>query len=304
MKKVITIVLSFFILVSLTGCGISQREEKNDDNTTSIGQQNNSSIIDLENIPEFSNSPYVEINHNTPFFSSEELTTEAFEKYTELDSLGRCGVAYANICIDIMPTEERESIGMIKPSGWHTVRYDDLVDGKYLYNRCHLIGFQLAGENANQQNLITGTRYLNTEGMLPYENEVADYVKKTNNHVLYRITPIFKDDELVARGVLMEAYSVEDSGEGIRFCVYCYNSQPGIVIDYLTGESKRDTSQKNTQDDSYEHTYVLNKNTMTIHVENCSSVSRMKDKYKKISHDKIDSLIDQGYKKCQNCNPD
>lgn len=190
----------------------------------------------LDEIPPYSGEAYIEINSNVPFFTSDEITTDVFETYSELDSLGRCGVAYANICAELMPTEPRGKIGSVRPSGWHTVRYDGLVEGNYLYNRCHLIGYQLAGENANPENLITGTRYLNTIGMLPYENSVNDYVDETDNHVLYRVTPIFDGDNLVASGVLMEAYSVEDSG-GLSFCIYCYNVQPGVTIDYATGES-------------------------------------------------------------------
>ena len=190
----------------------------------------------LDSIPDYSGSPYVAINDNQPYFSDSDLTTTSFESYSDLDSLGRCGVAYACVSTDTMPTEERGSIGQIKPTGWHTVKYD-CVDGKYLYNRCHLIGYQLTAENANEQNLITGTRYLNVDGMLPFENMVADYIKETDNHVLYRVTPIFDGDNLVASGVLMEAKSVEDKGEGICFCIFCYNVQPGLNIDYATGES-------------------------------------------------------------------
>lgn len=197
--------------------------------------------ISLSDIPAYSGDAYTTINDNVPFFDDDELTTDAFEDYSDLDSLGRCGVAYANVCADIMPTEERGEIGSVKPSGWHTVKYDN-VDGKYLYNRCHLIGYQLSGENANEKNLITGTRYLNIEGMLPFENMVADYVKETNNHVLYRVTPMFDGDNLVASGALMEAKSVEDNGDGILFNVYCYNVQPGISIDYATGNSSSDES--------------------------------------------------------------
>jgi len=196
-----------------------------------------SAPVSLSDVPAFSNSPYVVINDNNPFFTSEDMTTKAFETYSDLDGLGRCGVAYANICPELMPTEERGSIGQVKPSGWQLAKYD-FVDGKYLYNRCHLIGYQLSGENANKQNLITGTRYLNVEGMLPFENMVADYVKETGNHVLYRVTPLFHGSNLVAGGVLMEAKSVEDNGAGVTFCVYCYNNQPGVIIDYTTGESK------------------------------------------------------------------
>ena len=193
--------------------------------------------FDLTNIPDFSDTPYVEVNGNVPYFTQDDMTTDSYETYSPLDALGRCGVVMSCIGQDLMPTEERGSIGQVKPSGWQTVKYD-FVNGKYLYNRCHLIGFQLTGENANTCNLITGTRYMNVEGMLPFENMVADYIKETNNHVLYRVTPIFQDNELVARGVLIEAKSVEDDGDGILFCVYVYNNQPGVEIDYLTGLSK------------------------------------------------------------------
>ena len=193
--------------------------------------------VTLADIPEYSGEPYVVLNDNWPDFDVEDLTTEPFEYYSELDSLGRCGVAYANVCLEIMPTEERGSIGQVKPSGWQTVKYD-FVDGKYLYNRCHLIGYQLAGENANRQNLITGTRYMNVVGMLPFENMVDNYVEDTGNHVLYRVTPIFEGTNLVASGVRMEAFSVEDEGEGICFNVFVYNVQPGVIIDYATGESR------------------------------------------------------------------
>lgn len=193
--------------------------------------------ITLNNLPAYSGEAYVELNDNVPSFSKKDMTSKAFEKYSELDDLGRCGVAYANVCRETMPTEERGNIGMIKPSGWQTVKYDN-VDGKYLYNRCHLIGYQLTAENANEKNLITGTRYLNIEGMLPFENMVADYIDETENHVLYRVTPIFKDDNLLASGVQMEAYSVEDKGKGVSFNVYCYNVQPGIEINYSDGTSR------------------------------------------------------------------
>lgn len=197
--------------------------------------------VDLESIPEFNGDPFIIINENNPYFTEDELVTESYEEYAELDGLGRCGVTIACIGEDLMPTEERGSIGSVKPTGWQTVKYN-CVDGKYLYNRCHLIGFQLTGENANKRNLITGTRFMNVEGMLPFENMVADYIKETGNHVMYRVTPIFDGSNLVAGGVLMEAYSVEDDGDGIRFCVYVYNNQPGVRIDYRTGESELDDS--------------------------------------------------------------
>lgn len=194
--------------------------------------------FNLDDIPEFDGkTPYVIINNNEPNFPEEDFNSNSFEKYSELDSLGRCGVAYANVSKETMPTEARGEISKVKPTGWHTVKYD-CVEGKYLYNRCHLIGYQLTAENANKQNLITGTRYLNVDGMLPFENQVAEYVKQENGHVLYRVTPIFKENNLVANGVQMEAKSVEDKGEKVKFNVYAYNVQPNIKIDYLTGNSE------------------------------------------------------------------
>lgn len=203
-----------------------------------LPQETRSQITHVEegDIPAFSGEPYLVVHDNVPFFSKEDYTTVSFERYSELDVLGRCGEAYACVGRDLMPAEERGEIGQVRPSGWHTVKYDQ-VDGKYLYNRCHLIGYQLTGENANTRNLITGTRYLNVEGMLPFENAVAEYVRETGNHVLYRVTPIFENNNLLATGVLIEAYSVEDAGAGVMFCVFCYNAQPGIIIDYATGES-------------------------------------------------------------------
>ena len=218
--------------------GYAKPQEENTTNNNNIITVSSSleGTISLEEIPKYSGNAYVVINNNIPFFKEDDLTTESFENYSELDNLGRCGEATASVGKDLMPTEPRGEIGSVKPTGWQTAKYDN-VEGKYLYNRCHLIGFQLTGENANKKNLITGTRYLNVTGMLPFENMVADYVKETGNHVLYRVTPIFKDNNLVADGVLMEAKSVEDKGEGILFNVYCYNVQPGIVINYQNGES-------------------------------------------------------------------
>lgn len=210
---------------------------------------NNNSYVSLDAIPAYDGKAYVAVNNNEPFFTDSDMITTAFENYSDLDSLGRCGVAYANICKDIMPTEERGKIGMIKPSGWHTVKYDVIKD-RYLYNRCHLIGYQLAGENANPKNLITGTRYLNVEGMLPFENLVADYVNNTGNHVLYRVTPMFSGSNLVANGVLIEAKSVEDNGGGILFNVYCYNVQPGVGINYENGDSWLDGTTGSTSSGS------------------------------------------------------
>lgn len=204
--------------------------------TYSIINTSNESY-DIENLPEYDGNSYVIVNDNIPYFKEEEYTTNSFEKYSELDSLGRCGVASANISKDLMPTEKRGSIGSIKPSGWHTIKYDH-IDGKYLYNRCHLIGYQLTGENANEKNLITCTRSMNTKGMLQFENMVTKYIKDTGNHVLYRVTPVFEGNNLVATGVEMEAYSVEDNGKGIKFNVFVYNIEDGIIIDYKTGDSK------------------------------------------------------------------
>lgn len=275
-------------------------------------------VIDLSSIPAYSGNPYVEINGNVPEFADDELITTSFETYSPLDSLGRCGVAYANIGTDLMPTEERGSIGQVKPSGWHTVKYD-CVDGKYLYNRCHLIGYQLTAENANTQNLITGTRYLNVEGMLPFENMVADYIKETGNHVLYRVTPVFDGDNLVSSGVLMEAKSVEDDGDGILFNVYCYNVQPGVSINYLTGDSELDeTAATHTPTEEPEATskpedttapvsggttYILNTNTYKFHYPSCSSVGQMNESNKKEYTGSRDDLIAMGYDPCGRCKP-
>ena len=224
--------------------------------------------IILDNLPAYSTSPYVELNNNKPFFKASEKTNKkAFEKYSELDELGRCGVAYANICKELMPTGEREAIGSVKPSGWSTIKYMGLVDGNYLYNRCHLIGYQLAGENANEKNLITGTRYLNVEGMLPFENEVADYINThKGNHVLYRVTPFFEGDNLVASGVQMEAYSVEDKGKGVCFNVYCYNVQPGVIIDYFNGMNKLANGQTTYISISYEKYTLIEGTTLKLKV--------------------------------------
>lgn len=211
-------------------------ENSNDTNSSTQNTTADSSNITIDNIPAYSGDDYIILNNNIPNFSESDLTTTSFEEYAPVDDLGRCGVAYSNIGTDIMPTEKRESISSVKPSGWHSVKYD-IVEGKYLYNRSHLIGYQLTAENANDRNLITGTRYFNATLMLPYENMVADYIKETNNHVLYRVTPVFEGNNLVATGVQMEAKSVEDNGEGIEFNVFVYNVQPGITIDYATGDS-------------------------------------------------------------------
>lgn len=237
-KKLMKLFVTLLVMIVATVVGYLNSNEENI-NCEVLGKPQPQQVsFDIEQVPEFDGeNPYIILNNNVPEFYEEDLATKSFEQYSELDELGRCGVAFASIGIDIMPTEERESIGQIKPTGWQTVKYD-CVDGKYLYNRCHLIGYQLTAENANEKNLITGTRYMNVEGMLPFENMVAEYIKETRNHVLYRVTPIFKGDNLVASGVQIEAESVEDKGKEISFNVYVYNNQPGILIDYLTGKSE------------------------------------------------------------------
>lgn len=240
-KKIAQAVISLVSVAILSVTGYYGTQEYIDSSNEQINHSNISFSID--NIPDYNGTPYVVINNNIPEFLESDYTKKAFEKYSKLDALGRCGVAYANICKETMPkkNEERGEIGMIKPSGWQTVRYNGIVDGNYLYNRCHLIGWQLAGENANKKNLITGTRYMNVEGMLPFENLIDDYFEKAgneDNHVLYRVTPIFEGNNLVASGVQMEAYSIEDGGKGVCFNIYVYNVQPGIEIDYATGKSR------------------------------------------------------------------
>ncbi len=257
--------------------------------------------VSLDSIPEYSGDPYVVVNNNVPFFSEEDLEAEVFESYGDLDSLGRCTVAYSMVGTETMPTQERGNIGQVKPTGWHAVKYDN-VDGKYLYNRCHLIGYQLTAENANVNNLITGTRYLNVQGMLPFENLTADYIKETGNHVLYRVTPVFEGDNLVASGVLMEGESVEDDGEAIQFCVYVYNVQPGIIIDYATGDSRLDDGTGGSFQ-SARKTYVLNTNSKTFHKPDCGSVGKIKDSNKQTFVGTREEAIKNGYSPCKSCNP-
>ncbi len=275
--------------------------------------------VSMNRLPEYSREPYVEIDGNQPGFTDKDKTKESFEKYSKLDSLGRCGVAYANVGLDLMPSEERSSIGKIKPSGWHTVKYDS-VDGKYLYNRCHLIGYQLTAENANEKNLITGTRYMNVDGMLPFENMVADYVQETGNHVLYRVTPIFEGDNLLAKGVQMEAYSVEDEGDGICFNVFVYNVQPGIHIDYATGDSREesgqgtdgmdaqktvfpDTDSKDGQDGTDQKTEQIeirgNKKSKIYHCPGQASYDEMADSDNLVVFHSEQEALDAGYRRAK-----
>lgn len=348
-KKLLLRIQSWFLVVMLalssTGCGADVSEEQTETSTKATVEETyqppenssedaaSESIVETEtateaatetereavqkitlaDIPEYDGDAYVMINDGNPFFSKDEIeeAKSSFETYGSLDEYGRCTTCVASVGQDIMPTEERGEIGSVKPTGWHTVKYD-CVDGKYLYNRCHLLGFQLTAENANKQNLITGTRYLNIDGMLPFENMVADYVKETDNHVLYRVTPMFDGDDLVARGVLMEGMSIEDNGEGVLFNAFCYNVQPGVTIDYSSGES---TSNETVQEDVSEDEksvssdekqacdYVLNTNSMKFHAPGCSAAERISDKNRKEVNEDRQVLIDQGYSPCKICKP-
>ncbi len=309
-RKLITQISAFILLISLLlsilcGCG---------------------PVISLDEIPEYKRSAYVEINGGDPYFKDNEITDEAFESYSELDALGRCGVAFACIGIELMPTEDRGEIASITPTGWEYGGMSnnntyDFVENEYVYNRCHLIGFQLAGENDNERNLITGTRYMNIEGMLPFENQVADFVEKTGYHVMYRVTPIFSGLDYVARGVLMEAYSVEDNGRGVCFCIYAYNVQPGVTIDYFTGvnvangekmpeintdgddrtEIKDDNNSGSSDNEICD--YILNINSKKFHIPGKSCANSIKEANREEYTGTRQQLIDKGYKPCGTCNP-
>lgn len=307
-KKFLNILLILIVSLSvLSGCSAGENNFFND---LDITAQSASDYVnyDLSNIPDYDGKAYVELNGNVPEFSESEKTySESFEEYGKLDSLGRCTYAVSCIGKDLMPTEKRGSIGSVKPSGWHISKYD-FVDGKYLYNRCHLIGYQLTAENANERNLITGTRYLNVEGMLPFENDVADYIEITNNHVYYKVTPIFEGNNLVANGVQMQAYSVEDNGQGISFNVYCYNVQPGIAIDYATGDNQAVASSSasvtsTSSDEADKKTYIVNTKTKKFHNPDCDGAKKMSSSNKKKYKGTRDSLISNGYSPCQKCNP-
>lgn len=299
MRRCFACLLSGVLVLSLllSGCELGLPQEN---------QQASAVSVSLEEVPAYSGSPYVELDGNQPGFSLEERTTDSFETYSTLDALGRCGPAYACIGQDLMPTEDRESISSVLPTGWVQAEYS-FVDGGSLYNRCHLIGFQLTGENANEENLITGTRYMNVEGMLPFENMVADYIKETGNHVLYRAIPIFEGENLVASGVVMEAFSVEDEGEGVCFHVYVYNVQPGVEIDYATGESWETgdsaSSALESQAEEQKRDYVLNTSSKKFHRPDCPSVDSMSEKNRQEYHGTREELIAQGYEPCGSCNP-
>lgn len=282
-RRILCTSLIAVLLASLFGCASLPQERPQEDAVT----------ITIDEVPVYSGDPYVVINDNEPSFSSEELESDSFESYGELDDLGRCTIAFANLSSELMPQGERGSIGQVKPSGWQTVRYDS-VDGKYLYNRCHLIGWQLSGENANERNLITGTRYMNTEGMLPFENMVADHIKETDGHVLYRVTPIFVEDELVARGVQMEAYSIEDVGASICFNVFVYNVQPGIEIDYSDGSSRLSETADEPQEDG-----VIRGNSRSkiYHCPGQAAYEDMADSRYLVLFDSEEEAIAAGYRK-------
>ena len=287
--KLLSIILILSLLLSFTGC--------------------KEGIISLDDIPAYSDSPYVEINGNEPFFEDDEITATVYESYSELDALGRCGVAEACLGSELAPTEERGDISSIRPSGfdYNGASNNREYDFGYIYNRCHLIGFQLAGENDNEQNLITGTLYMNIEGMLPFENLVDDYIEATDNHVMYRVTPIFDGMNYLASGVLMEALSVEDEGDGVEFCIFAYNVQPGIEIDYFTGRNYKSgetpTTPDATEPDTELSHYVLNKNSKKFHYPNKNCSDSIKEENREEYHGSRDALIENGYTPCGTCKP-
>lgn len=338
LKKLSLLLCGVILVSSLAGCQTTTETQSDPPvNTTVIASNigptdNNDSettpsfeanVFDIGSVPEYTGVPYVEVNNNISYFTADELNkardcidngTTYFdddnEHYSELDSLGRCGVATALLSRSTMPpeNEKRGAIGMVKPAGWHTITYPDVISDRYLYNRCHLIGWQLGNENANEKNLTTGTRYLNVDGMLPFENQVADYIKTTDHHVLYRVTPIFVDDELVCRGILMEAQSLEDNG--CVFCVYCYDVQPSIQIDYLTGDSLQVNViddpvivPTDSDDGTEKKSYVLNTNSMKVHTPDCSAVGSMSDANREDYKGTLEEIIDMGYAICKMCNP-
>lgn len=255
--------------------------------------------ISLAEVPEYSGEAFAVLNGNVPLFTEEDITTESFEHYEDLDAWNRCTYTMACIGRDLMPTEERGNIGQVRPTGWVTAKYD-FVDGRYLYNRCHLIGFQLTGENANERNLITGTRYMNVEGMLPFENMVADYIKETGNHVLYRVVPVFDGENQLASGVTMEAWSVEDEGEGICFYVYAYNVQPGVEIDYTTGESWLAAAVSEAGEQT--ETFVVNTSSRKFHKESCSQWQSIKEENRQVFDTTRSQMLAWDFKPAGCCN--
>lgn len=331
-KQISSLFFSFLLITTLVGCGkdtpasssirsmvssqeqVEERTEEQSTSQTSQQQEDEQPDptklpITLADIPKYSGQPYVEINNNVPFFEENEKTANAFQHYFDLDELGRVTMAYGSLGQEILPEEERGDISSIHPTGWVQNRYECIKDGQALYNRCHLIAFSLSGQNANPKNLMTGTRYMNVKGMLPFETKTLDFIKETNMHVMYQVTPMFEGDNLVAHGVLMQAKSVEDDGKGLSFNVFCYNVQPGIGIDYKTGnnwllEDSAQTSQTHTeQAQSPAQDYVLNTRSQKFHQPSCDSVKDMSQRNRQDVHESRDNLITQGYSPCQRCNP-
>lgn len=314
--KTLCLVIAALICLSLAACGIGGGDEsrasdlpsetaaKTTSGTTAgttAGTGDLKYPISYSDIPEYSGSPYTVVNGNVPFFTAEEITTTAYEYYSERDSLGRCGEVHACLGKELFPTKKRGDISSVKPTGWHSVTYS-IVEGGSLYNRSHLIAHKFTGQDANWENLITGTRYMNATGMDIFECQVYDYIKASGNHVMYRVTPIFENDELIARGVLMEGYSVEDGGAGVKYNAFCYNVQPGIEIDYATGESRLIESEGTTSA-LPDYTYVLNVKTKKFHLPTCSSVTSMSEKNKSYSSATREELLAQGYTACGSCKP-
>ena len=298
MRQYKLLITACIVMCILCSCGNTAVTLSDTSETRAVADTNSS-------YPEYANSPYCKVNGNIPFFSDNDMTSVSYENYSELDSLNRPGTAMACLGIETMPAENetRGEIGMIKPAGWHTVKYPDVISDLYLYNRCHLIGWQLSGENANEKNLITGTRYLNVTGMLPFENQTADYIRNTGNHVIYRVTPIYTGSNLICNGLLMEARSVEDNG--LQFCVYCYNVQPGITIDYVTGDSWKTENNSSVDQSTTEISdYVLNVNSMKIRRPKCTSVDKISANNRKDYHGSISDLLSKGYETCKQCNPE
>lgn len=304
MKAVFVSTLFAALLLLAPGCAIGPHEGLSSPGSEQSAQTEQLlQAADLASLPAFSGEPVAILADNRPSFSEADLAREPFLEFAPLDSLGRCGAAFALLGPESMPEEERGSIGDVEPSGWHLVKYD-IVDGKYLYNRCHLIAHRLCGENANERNLITGTRFLNVDGMLPYEDAVASYIEATGNHVLMRVTPLFEGDELVARGVQIEAQSIEDGGAGVRFNVYAYNAQPGVGIDYATGESWLDgTIDQEEPLDASRYAYILNSNTKRFHRPDCPSVEDMGEGNKQGFDGTREEAIARGYEPCGRCDP-
>lgn len=317
--KILSLLLSILLILSiLSGCGVSEVVPEGNTQTGTVQTPTTTPNTNLGSEKEllasnYEGEPFMHINDGVPYFTDEEKSqTKVFEKYSDLDKLGRCGVASACLGKELMPTEDRESLSSVTPSGWKNKQYDSkLVDGGWIYNRAHIIGFQLAGEQANEKNLITGTRYFNVDGMLTFENMVADYIKETNNKVLYRVTPIYSGNNLVAEGVLMEGWSIEDNGDGICFNVFVFNVQPGIEINYATGdnwladekETASGTVTPNPTDDCVKEEYILNTNSKKYHKPSCSGAQSISEKNKKEYIGTKEDLEKQGYDACGICKP-